>query len=306
MSRSRQPSSRRLPISVGIMAYNEERTIASVARAFLDQDVAVTEPVELIVVASGCTDRTVDAVKELAHDDPRVRLLIQSQREGKLAAVRRFLAEATSDVVVIAGADTTPAPDLLDRFGRRMLDDSGVGMVGGQVVPVSVGSSLASQLHQLLWALHHEVALISPKLGEIVAVRRTFVLDLHERVHCDEVALEAEVMQAGGPLAYEPAVHISNRSPTVLREYLYQRRRNRCLHMWATSQLHYEPATSSWRLVIQASVAHLRRKPRDLGLLSLAAALEAVAQLLARRDFAQGRDYRVWRPLESARFRAGD
>jgi len=291
----------RLPISVGIMAYNEETTIALVVQAFLDQISIVTVPVEVVVVASGCTDRTVEAVTRLARSDARIRLIVQPEREGKLAAVRHFLSESICDIVVISGADTLPSSDLLDSFGQRMLIDPGVGMVGGQIVPLATGRSLTSNLNELLWRLHHQVALRSPKLGEIVAVRRRFVAHLHDNVNCDEVALEAGVMRAGGRLAYEPTACVTNRSPLVLREYFLQRRRNRCLHLWATSRLEYQPSTSSRDLIFRAVVSHLRQRPRDLGLAFIAALLEGSAEVLARRDFKRGRDYRVWEPLLSSR-----
>ena len=291
----------RLPVSIGIMAYNEESTIGAVIEAFLRQRTTVTVPAELIVVASGCTDGTVQQVRRLAQTDTRIRLIVEPKREGKLSAVRRFLREAVCEIVVISGADTMPSDDLLDSFGRRMIAEPDVGMTGARIVPDRPPASLAARLHGLLWDLHHQVALRSPKLGEIVAVRRSSVTELSDRVNCDEVALEANIVGAGARLAYEPSARVINSSPTRMTEYLYQRRRNRCLHHWAVDQLHYQPSTNSIRHVVRAVAAHLRQKPGDLPLVVLAVGMEVVAELLARGDFRNGQDYRVWQPLASAR-----
>ncbi len=44
--------------SVGITAYNEEANIGRLLQAILDQRLYEVEICEIIVVASGCTDRT--------------------------------------------------------------------------------------------------------------------------------------------------------------------------------------------------------------------------------------------------------
>jgi len=69
--------------SIGIMAYNEEANIARTLRSVLDQTGPTVRIEEVIVVASGCTDRTVPIVSEMAQDEPRIRLCVQEKREGK-------------------------------------------------------------------------------------------------------------------------------------------------------------------------------------------------------------------------------
>src|SRR5579884_1744481 len=67
--------------SVGIMAYNEEANIARTIHAVLSQKGPSMRIEEIIVVASGCTDRTVPIVSEIAMKEPRVHLCIQEKRE---------------------------------------------------------------------------------------------------------------------------------------------------------------------------------------------------------------------------------
>ncbi len=80
--------------SVGIMAYNEEANIAQTLSAVLNQHGPSMQVEEIIVIASGCTDRTVPIVAEIALREPRVRLCIQEKREGKASAINLFLKEA--------------------------------------------------------------------------------------------------------------------------------------------------------------------------------------------------------------------
>src|SRR5260221_643464 len=77
--------------SVGIMAHNEEANISRTIQAVLQQQGPSMHIEEVIVVASGCTDRTVPIVAEIALQEPRVRLCIQEKREGKASAINLFV-----------------------------------------------------------------------------------------------------------------------------------------------------------------------------------------------------------------------
>src|SRR5437763_348386 len=68
--------------SIGIMAYNEEANIERTLQSVLEQTGPSIHIDEVIVVASGCTDRTVPIVAEMALQEPRIHLCVQEKREG--------------------------------------------------------------------------------------------------------------------------------------------------------------------------------------------------------------------------------
>src|SRR5579864_8187737 len=94
--------------SIVLMAYNEEANIARTLQSVLEQTGPSIRVDEVIVVASGCTDRTVPIVSEMALQEPRIHLCVQEKREGKASAINLFLKQATSPVVVLIGADIIP------------------------------------------------------------------------------------------------------------------------------------------------------------------------------------------------------
>src|SRR5260370_25926840 len=73
--------------SVGIMAYNEEANIGRTIHAVLQQHGPSVRIEEVIVVASGGTDRTIPLVAAIALQEPRVRLCVQEQRDCLPSAV---------------------------------------------------------------------------------------------------------------------------------------------------------------------------------------------------------------------------
>src|SRR5260370_1850084 len=122
--------------SVGIMAHNEEANIGRSIHAALEQQSPVVRIEEVIVVASGCTDRTVPIVAAIALQEPRVHLCVQEKREGKASAINLFLKQARSPIVVLLGADVLPEEAALDYLFAPFQDPT-IGMVGGRPVPVN-------------------------------------------------------------------------------------------------------------------------------------------------------------------------
>lgn len=75
-----------LTCSIGITVYNERANIARLLETLLNQELESVIINEIIVIASGCTDNTEQAVQRFANRDSRVRLLVQNQRFGKASA----------------------------------------------------------------------------------------------------------------------------------------------------------------------------------------------------------------------------
>ena len=91
--------------SVGVTAYNEEANIGPLLEALSDQHLHEVEIVEIIVVASACTDHTVPIVREQMALDPRIKLIEQERREGKTSAINLFLPAAQSDICLLESFD---------------------------------------------------------------------------------------------------------------------------------------------------------------------------------------------------------
>ncbi len=142
--------------SVGIMAHNEEANIGRAIQAVLQQQGPSMRIEEVIVVASGCTDRTVPIVAEIALQEPRVRLCMQEKREGKASAINLFLKQAISPVVVLLGADVLPEDSALEYLCAPFKDPK-IGMVGGRPIPVNDPATFMGYAVHLLWRLHDDI-----------------------------------------------------------------------------------------------------------------------------------------------------
>ena len=75
-----------MKISIIICAYNEENGIGRLLKNLDTQRLPseITD-YETIVVASGCTDRTVSIVKAFMSENSKIRLIEQKKRRGNIS-----------------------------------------------------------------------------------------------------------------------------------------------------------------------------------------------------------------------------
>jgi biofilm PGA synthesis N-glycosyltransferase PgaC len=253
----------------------------------------------VVLVASGCTDSTVARARESAAGDPRFQVVEQAVREGKAAAVTAFLGAAGgADLLVLAGADTRIEPGALEAL-LSPFDDPAVGMTGGRPLPVNDPGTAMGRVVRLLWALHHAVALESPKLGELVAFRPLFAA-LPRDTAVDEAAIEALVRGRGLRLAYAPEARVAMKGPSTVRDFLAQRRRIHSGHLRLRRTSGHAVSTLSLGAVVRALRA--TRGEFSWTTMAWAVMLEAAARLLGVWDARTGgREHAVWERIPSTK-----
>jgi biofilm PGA synthesis N-glycosyltransferase PgaC len=288
--------------SVGVMAYNEEANILRTLRAIIEQESRQTRPAEIIVVASGCTDRTVPLVQEFMQDQPLVRLIVQERREGKASAINLFLQQATAPILVLVGADTIPERDALERLCVHFADAT-VGMTGARPVPVNDQDTFTGHAVHLLWRLHDSMARRTPKLGEVVAFRNV-VKAIPTDTAVDEISIQASIARQGLRMVYVPDALVYNKGPVTIRDFLKQRRRIYAGHLQVLATEHFEAPTMNARAILRAlleSAPYTLSTPRQICWTTGTIALESLARLQGRHDFKHKRAHHIWQTVTSTK-----
>ncbi|MDI3503928.1 MAG: hypothetical protein PWP64_864 [Candidatus Cloacimonadota bacterium] len=283
----------KISCSIGIFAHNEEANILHLLRAVCKQKLDSVTIAEIIVVSSASTDKTDDIVRQFALDNPLVKLYTQPRREGKSSAINLFLQKASSAILVVISGDVIPAENTIELLVAEFRDPL-VGATGGRPLPVNSGTDFISYAVQLLWRLHHRMALISPKLGEIIAFRR--VMDsIPAESAVDEASIEAIIRQNGLKLKYVPEAIIKNKGPQNLPDFIKQRRRIQNGHLWLKKKQGYRVISQDSTALTKILRQEIKDRPQDFCKLMLVVGLEAYCRFLGTWDFyIGGKNPFVW------------
>lgn len=286
-------SENKIRCSVGITAYNEEANIGRLLQAIIDQRLYEVEITQIVVVASGCTDRTEEIVREYMDKEPRIELYVQERREGKTSAINVFLAHAREKICVLESGDTLPREDTIDKM-VRMFHDPGVGMTGAQKVAVNTPDHVVGVLSHLRLQMEHQLCLEIPRLGELIAFRKVFD-QIPPDVAMDEAFVEALIIRRGMQVRYAPDAVVYNMGPETVSDFVKQRRRNYAGHLYLKDKYGYKVSSLENTRVVRLALGEVWGAIRLVATLGILAVLEAYSRVLGAWDYrVKKRKHVVW------------
>jgi len=291
---------KRIPVTIGIMAYNEEANIGHLLEALLKQNEKIAEIREIWVVASGCTDKTVEIVKNYQKKSKKIKLLEQEKREGKASAINLWLNFVKTDVCVMESADTIPNPRTIDEMVRPFRNPM-VGMTGGHPIPVDTTDTFMGFAVNKLWELHHYIALKNPKCGEIIAFRKIFKR-IPPMSSADEANVEPLIIGQAYSIVYCPKAIVRNKGPENIRDYLKRRRSNAAGHLAIQKYQGYKVSTMSGLKVLLVYLKHMKFDKKHIFWMPAVIMLEIYGRFLGYWDFRfKKRNHAIWDIAQSTK-----
>lgn len=283
------------------MAYNEEKNISKAIEAAIEQNIISGTIQEIIVIASGCTDNTVNIVtNKFLYKYPYIKLLIQEKREGKASAINLFIKEAEGDVLILQNGDNIPQKDTFE-FLIRPFNNPKIGMTGGHPIPVNPKNSFMGFVVHLQWQIHHNLNKESIKLGELIAFRNV-VKKIPKNTAVDEISLEAEIKQQGMSLFYAPNALVTNKGPETIKDFLKQRRRIFTGHLQVKKSLNYEASSMNPYRAFRLTLKELNTDRTHLFWIFGAIFLELLGRFLGMYDFyIKKKNPAIWDMIESTK-----
>jgi glycosyltransferase involved in cell wall biosynthesis len=139
-----------MKLTVLIPVYNEVKTIHEI----INRVQAVQLADEIIVIDDGSTDGTRQALQEL-NDQGNIRVILHPKNQGKGAAVRTGIQNATGDVMLIQDADLEydprDYPILLNPLNEKIADVVyGSRFLGGPRRPILFWNMVANKILTLV------------------------------------------------------------------------------------------------------------------------------------------------------------
>jgi cellulose synthase/poly-beta-1,6-N-acetylglucosamine synthase-like glycosyltransferase len=298
-----------------VCAYNEEKSIGALLDNLAQQKAPgeVTNR-EIVVVASGCTDHTVDVVRGKMGADGKTKLIVERQRSGKAQALNRAFQVASGDYVVLVPADVLPAEDAL--FNLLLpFEDTRVSAVSGRPmqdpakVPRGFSGYLANMTYRL-WARlmtklndRGEMAHCS---GEFMAFRSDIKTALPPECAADDSYI-AIVARRRGHVRFAPEAVCYNLMPSNVADYINQRRRWLFGHFQTKKMTGEYPTVLDTVVLSRPGVAlrvlaeEIGEQPKAAGYLGGALLVEAIIYSLSMLDRLFSRSYGVWPVIRSTK-----
>jgi cellulose synthase/poly-beta-1,6-N-acetylglucosamine synthase-like glycosyltransferase len=235
-----------ITIGIGIAAHNEEANIGKLLQNLLNQpleDFLILK--EIIVVTSGCTDRTEEIVEEFATKDKRVKHISEEERRGKSFAVNLILGNAQDkDILVMLSADNLPEKWSINNIIKPLIKEEKIGCVSSHPTPVNDRNTLFGFIAHLIWDLHYALSLNgNVKLtGEFYALKPGLVKEI-PRVVNDDLYIEYSIKKQGYKIKQALNAISYMNGPETLKDFMTQRIRVHIGHYQIARMTGYVPQT---------------------------------------------------------------
>jgi len=153
---------KKLTVTVGIPAYNEEKNIKLLIKKILSQKENGFILQKIIIVSDACTDNTESISKSFKN--PKIFLIKNNKRLGQSVAQNQIIKSTNSDVLIILEADTLPeGSDRIANLLKPMIMDKDIVLVQGNEKP-QVAKSFIGNVFSQQFTVYNEELIRQPKL----------------------------------------------------------------------------------------------------------------------------------------------
>ncbi len=229
---------------------NVERTLDKNLETLVNLDYP-KDRMEIILADGGSTDRTIDIIKEWQKKYPFIELVVIPDSKSPGHARNGALKVAEGEYILFTDGDCAPRRDWVNKMLEPFLNDSSIGMVGGEILtlrtdPDNLVEAYCEQTKFLMVAgrclmreagyypdiekgLPHEVngnimspffatanAAVSKKAAD--AIGREF---WHE-ITSEDVDFSLRILKAGFKLYYQPSAIVEHMHRVTLQAYCKQ------------------------------------------------------------------------------------
>lgn len=290
----------KIPITIGIPAYNEAQNIERLLLSIINQQLKSISISEIIIVSSGSTDSTNKIVKSLTKEYPFIKLIYQKRRLGKARAVNLILSQAREEIIVLCSADILIPDTTLEKL-LKPLKQRVVGIVGTHPIPLNNKNTFFGYASHTLWDLHHTISLTNPKMGECVAFRKV-IKQIPILSAADEVNIESLVKAQGFKAVYAQGAIIYNKGADTLKDFISRRRHVYAGHLAIKYEYGYSVSTISGFKILLILIKKIQFNWRFLFWIPIIISLEAYSRFLGFLDYKlKLKNHTIWQVTESTK-----
>ncbi len=193
-----------------VAAYNEEDIIARKIENCLEIDYP-QDKLHIIFIADGSSDNTVKIIQQY----PRIQLLYEAKRSGKVEAINRAMPFVKTDYTIFCDANTFLNKDSVKAIVRHYANEKTGAVAGEKKVADlnNVNADMAAKDGEgLYWKYESKLKKIDSDFysvvgaaGELFSIRTHLFEPLAANILLDDFIMSMEICRQGYRVVYEPA-----------------------------------------------------------------------------------------------------
>ncbi len=198
------------PATLLIAAYNEQDVIAEKLTNSLNLEYP-QDKLSIRVVTDGSEDETVKIVQSF---EPRVKLLHQPERRGKVAAINRAMETISTPVVVFTDANAILNSQALFRLVKHYADDRVGGVAGEKRIQRYDFEQASGAGEGLYWRYESALKQMDARwysvvgaAGELFSIRTDLFEPLEPDTLLDDFIISMRIADKGYRIAYESGAY---------------------------------------------------------------------------------------------------
>jgi poly-beta-1,6-N-acetyl-D-glucosamine synthase len=284
-------------ISLGIIAYNEERNLPFLLKAVEKQRLKNTIIDELFLISDGSNDLTNEIIRKYKSKKIcNLKKIIHKKREGKYKRINEFIKKSKNEIVALCNGDILIGAKCLEKLGREF-NDSSVCLVTTKGIPLKTNCRTYN-LNKIYWDLHHIFSLTRPKGTGLLAFRKNGIL--LPKTSVDETYLIA-LSKKSGDIKYNNQITYITNGPQKLSELISQIRRYHNGHKIVARKTGYKDITLNIFTSIKLVSKYAAKKPFQIVYLSFFMTIELIGRLLGDMDYARKKETFLWDIAETTK-----
>ncbi len=199
-------------VSFIVAGYNEQDCIEEKIQNSLSQDYP-QDRIEFIFITDGSTDQTNSIIQRY----PAIKLLFQTERKGKSAALNRAVEHATNDILIFSDANAILNQEATKKIAQHYANET-VGGVAGEkkVIHLSGPGQTKSNNEGIYWKYESVLKKVDSDFysvvgaaGELFSLRKQLYESIPDTVILDDFVSSMRVAQKGYRVIYEPGAFAS-------------------------------------------------------------------------------------------------
>ncbi|WEK36236.1 MAG: glycosyltransferase family 2 protein [Candidatus Pseudobacter hemicellulosilyticus] len=207
-------------VALVVAAYNEEDFIEQKITNTLELDYPESR-LELIFITDGSSDRTAEIIARY----PRIKLLHQPERRGKVAAMNRAIQQVQSPLVIFCDANTLLNRECITNIVQHYADPKVGGVAGEKRIWQKEADAAAAAGEGLYWKYESFLKKLDSDLytavgaaGELFSVRKALFEKAPEGTIIEDFVQSLKLCVNGYVVRYEPNAYAAEAASASIKE----------------------------------------------------------------------------------------